>query len=122
MARIILVVAVVALAAVVAQAAMAQGPAMAPAAMAPPPPPLSTGAGGMPGNLPCVAELAPCANFYQNASVKPAESCCAPLRKAYDGELGCLCSVLTNPALVAAVGIDMKKGISLSSEQFSNVA
>uniref|UniRef100_A0A0E0H7M7 Bifunctional inhibitor/plant lipid transfer protein/seed storage helical domain-containing protein n=1 Tax=Oryza nivara TaxID=4536 RepID=A0A0E0H7M7_ORYNI len=64
-------------------------------------------------NLPCVAELAPCSEFYRNATAKPTGACCAPLKKAYESELGCLCSVLTNPAMAATVGVDTKKGLDL---------
>uniref|UniRef100_A0A0E0M674 Bifunctional inhibitor/plant lipid transfer protein/seed storage helical domain-containing protein n=1 Tax=Oryza punctata TaxID=4537 RepID=A0A0E0M674_ORYPU len=82
-------------------------PVIVPPSLPPTPPPSSE------TNLPCVAELTPCSEFYQNATAKPTDACCTPLKKAYESELGCLCSVLTNPAMAAAVGVDMKKGLDL---------
>ncbi|KAF0930771.1 hypothetical protein E2562_035139 [Oryza meyeriana var. granulata] len=108
MARVLVVVVVVVLAAVVVQDAMAQMPVMPPAVV-PPAVPTTPPASA----VPCVAELEPCSQFYKNASMKPTRACCTPLKKAYESELRCLCSVLTNPAMVGAVGIDRKKGLGL---------
>lgn len=64
-------------------------------------------------NLPCVAKLAGCADFYNNTSLTPSEECCGPLASALKTDIPCICAVFNDPALQKQLRINVQKGMEL---------
>jgi Probable lipid transfer len=64
-------------------------------------------------DLPCVAKLAGCADFYNNTSLTPSEECCGPLASELKTDVSCICAVFNNPALQKQFGIDVQTGMAL---------
>jgi hypothetical protein len=73
----------------------------------------------LPRNLTCTSMLLGCMVYYQNTTSaearEPLDMCCAPAKKVMDGDMYCLCDGLNNQALVAAMGLDVKKGLTMFS-------
>ncbi|OAY74693.1 Lipid transfer-like protein VAS [Ananas comosus] len=73
------------------------------------------GAAQTPSTVPsCAEKLVPC-QPYMNATSRPPDTCCRPLREAVTNELACLCAIFDNPTIRAAFGIDPKKSFQLAT-------
>lgn len=62
----------------------------------------------------CVQELIPCGPYVNNATAKPPETCCGPLRNTVKNELPCLCAVYKTPELLKVFNISLDKAVELS--------
>ncbi|KAF3327133.1 protease inhibitor/seed storage/lipid transfer protein family protein [Carex littledalei] len=59
-------------------------------------------------DLPCIADLANCGEFYNNTALVPTEACCGPLASALKNQVTCLCAVFNNPLLQKQLGINLQ--------------
>lgn len=64
-------------------------------------------------DLPCIADLANCAEFYNNTALVPTEACCGPLASALKNQVTCLCAVFNNPLIQKQLGINLQSGLEL---------
>ncbi|XP_056687659.1 non-specific lipid transfer protein GPI-anchored 9-like isoform X2 [Spinacia oleracea] len=73
---------------------------------------VSTKAQEVPTSMSCIQGLMPCAQFI-NATNTPPATCCGPLKKAFETQLDCLCSVFENPELATASNVNMTQAMEL---------
>ncbi|KAL4592505.1 hypothetical protein LXL04_005503 [Taraxacum kok-saghyz] len=60
----------------------------------------------------CASKLIPCAQ-YLNATTKPPNSCCDPIKEAVTTDLQCLCGLYENPSFLAGLGINVAQALRL---------
>ncbi|PWA98558.1 bifunctional inhibitor/lipid-transfer protein/seed storage 2S albumin superfamily protein [Artemisia annua] len=60
----------------------------------------------------CASKLVPCAN-YLNATTKPPNSCCDPIKEAVATDLQCLCNLYENPSFLSSLGINVTQALNL---------
>ncbi|CAH1453439.1 unnamed protein product [Lactuca virosa] len=60
----------------------------------------------------CVSKLIPCAQ-YLNATTKPPNSCCDPIKEAVATDLQCMCNLYENPAFLSGLGINVAQALRL---------
>ncbi|WOL04326.1 lipid transfer-like protein VAS [Canna indica] len=75
----------------------------------------------------CAAQLSACGP-YLNATSKPPESCCGPMREAVKNDMACLCAILENPSVSRAFNITpdnasrLAKACGLADDQMNGCA
>lgn len=60
----------------------------------------------------CASKLVPCAQ-YLNATTKPPNTCCDPIKEAVATDLQCLCNLYENPAFLSGIGINIDQALRL---------
>ncbi|XP_071698125.1 non-specific lipid transfer protein GPI-anchored 7-like [Rutidosis leptorrhynchoides] len=60
----------------------------------------------------CASKLIPCAE-YLNATTKPPNSCCDPIKEAVANDLQCLCNLYQNPSFLSGLGINVDQALRL---------
>ncbi|KAI3792354.1 hypothetical protein L2E82_06231 [Cichorium intybus] len=60
----------------------------------------------------CASKLVPCAQ-YLNATTKPPNSCCQPIKDAVANDLQCLCNLYENPSFLTSIGINVTQALGL---------
>lgn len=71
----------------------------------------SYGANGQQQNT-CISKLVPCAQ-YLNATTKPPDTCCNPLRDAITNDLACLCRLYADPTVFKAFTPNITQALGL---------
>ncbi|GKD67971.1 lipid transfer-like protein VAS [Tanacetum coccineum] len=60
----------------------------------------------------CASKLVPCGN-YLNATTKPPNTCCDPIKEAVANDLQCLCNLYENPDFLSSLGINVQQALNL---------
>ncbi|XP_071708303.1 non-specific lipid transfer protein GPI-anchored 7-like [Rutidosis leptorrhynchoides] len=60
----------------------------------------------------CASKLVPCAQ-YLNATTKPPNTCCDPIKQAVATDLQCLCNLYENPSFLSGLGINVEQALRL---------
>ncbi|KAK9072894.1 hypothetical protein SSX86_009329 [Deinandra increscens subsp. villosa] len=60
----------------------------------------------------CASKLVPCAQ-YLNATTKPPNSCCDPIKEAVATDLQCLCNLYANPSFLKGIGVNVEQALRL---------
>ncbi|KAJ9555290.1 hypothetical protein OSB04_009904 [Centaurea solstitialis] len=60
----------------------------------------------------CAANLVSCVD-YLNATTKPPDTCCNPIKQAVENDLKCLCNLYKNPAIFTQLRINITQALNL---------
>ncbi|XVF10774.1 hypothetical protein REPUB_Repub07fG0212000 [Reevesia pubescens] len=64
----------------------------------------------------CAQSLVPCAPYLNNATVRPQDDCCNPIRQAVANQLTCLCNLFSDPTLLSSFNVSVSEALRISRE------
>ncbi|XP_039056331.1 non-specific lipid transfer protein GPI-anchored 8-like [Hibiscus syriacus] len=64
----------------------------------------------------CAQKLVSCYPYLNNATAKPREDCCDPIREAVANQLPCLCNLYNHPNLLASFNVTVPEALRISRE------
>ncbi|KAE8694314.1 Translationally-controlled tumor protein [Hibiscus syriacus] len=64
----------------------------------------------------CAQKLVGCAAYINNATVKPGDDCCNPIKEAVRTELPCLCNLYKDPNFLPSLHINVSDALRVSRE------
>ncbi|XP_021293907.1 protein YLS3-like [Herrania umbratica] len=64
----------------------------------------------------CASKLTPCFPFLNNATAKPTDDCCTPIKDTVANDLACLCNLYNDPALLSSLNITVAAALRISRE------
>ncbi|GMJ10943.1 glycosylphosphatidylinositol-anchored lipid protein transfer 7 [Hibiscus trionum] len=64
----------------------------------------------------CAQKLVACYPYINNATVKPQDDCCNPIKEAVKTELPCLCNLYKDPNLLPSLHVNVSDALRISRE------
>ncbi|KAE8662706.1 Translationally-controlled tumor protein [Hibiscus syriacus] len=64
----------------------------------------------------CAQKLVGCAAYINNATVKPGDDCCNPIKEAVKTELPCLCNLYKDPNILPSFHVNVSEALRVSRE------